>query len=250
MGIKLLVNTDVQCLHMDLATGNYTAHPSVDLKNYYTNIPIGRPLTLDDKNYIDKRWIDRLPKGSNSLANKIQEAIDSGNPVMFNIGSGRDKINGYIGIDRYDTTADINEDIFEVVLPDGSADEIMASHFIEHVPHHRGPELLKKWFDALKPSGKLIMELPDIEALCKAFVNAETDEEKYWLTVCIYGVAHGQEIPSEEVIKEGTQSPHRWGYYPKIMTDILTEIGYKDIQILPQQGSHIGKNFRVEATKF
>jgi hypothetical protein len=64
MGVKLLVNTDVQCLHIDLASGKYTAHPDVDLNNYYTNIPITTPLTLQDKKYIDQRWMDRLPKGS------------------------------------------------------------------------------------------------------------------------------------------------------------------------------------------
>jgi hypothetical protein len=61
-GYRLLVNTDVQCLHMDLASGKYTAHPSIKLENYLTNIPITVPLTWKDKAYIDKRWIDRLPK--------------------------------------------------------------------------------------------------------------------------------------------------------------------------------------------
>jgi hypothetical protein len=64
LGFKLLVNTDVQCVHMDLANGKYTAHPSIDLKNYFTNIPITTPLTMGDKKYIDNRWVDRLPKGS------------------------------------------------------------------------------------------------------------------------------------------------------------------------------------------
>lgn len=66
MGIPLLVNTDVQCLHMDLASGKYTAHPSVNLINYFTNIPVTEPLTLEDKQYIDSRWVDRLPKGTQS----------------------------------------------------------------------------------------------------------------------------------------------------------------------------------------
>jgi hypothetical protein len=65
LGFKLLVNTDVQCLHMDLASGKYTAHPSVDLKNYFTNIPITVPLVMEDKSYIDKRWVDRLPNQEN-----------------------------------------------------------------------------------------------------------------------------------------------------------------------------------------
>lgn len=64
LGIKLLVNTDVQCLHMDLASGKYTAHPSVDLRKYYTNVPITVPLVMEDKEYIDNRWLSRLPDGS------------------------------------------------------------------------------------------------------------------------------------------------------------------------------------------
>lgn len=60
-GHKLLVNTDVQCLHMDLASGKYTAHPSVKLENYFTNIPIAGELTMEDKQYIDHRWASRLP---------------------------------------------------------------------------------------------------------------------------------------------------------------------------------------------
>jgi hypothetical protein len=64
LNCKILVNTDVQALHVDLATGKYTAHPSVDLKKYFTNFPITSPLKWDDKQYIDERWINRLPKQS------------------------------------------------------------------------------------------------------------------------------------------------------------------------------------------
>jgi len=242
LGIKLLVNTDVQCLHMDLASGNYTAHPSVDIKKYYTNIPIGRPLTLDDKDYIDRRWIDRLPEGSNSGKNKLQAIIDSGEPLKLNIGSGRDKLEGYIGIDKYNKIADINEDIFDFKLPSGCVDEIFASHVIEHIPQHRAPELLSKWLDALKPDGKLIMEMPDLEGLCKAFTDAKTFEERFSLTLCIYGAFIDEEKPSEEALKNGVKSPHLFGYYPKALTDLLTELGYKNVQVLPPQGQHPGVN--------
>jgi hypothetical protein len=73
-GYRLLVNTDVQCLHMDLATGKYTAHPSVDLKHYMTNIPIADELTYDDKKFIDERWVNRLPEGTG--AKKQEESIN------------------------------------------------------------------------------------------------------------------------------------------------------------------------------
>lgn len=65
-GIRLLVNTDVQCLHMDLATGKYTAHPSVKLDQYYTNIKPTGVLTMDDKKFIDHRWNSRLPGAENN----------------------------------------------------------------------------------------------------------------------------------------------------------------------------------------
>lgn len=67
---KLLVNTDVQCLHIDLVTGRYTAHPSVQLNDYKTNIPITGLLDENDRDYLEKRWIDRLPKGEINLETK------------------------------------------------------------------------------------------------------------------------------------------------------------------------------------
>jgi hypothetical protein len=62
MGVKILVNTDVQCLHCDLESGKYTAWEGVNLADYFTNIKITTPLTMDDKRNIDTRWITRLPK--------------------------------------------------------------------------------------------------------------------------------------------------------------------------------------------
>jgi hypothetical protein len=59
-GHRVLCNTDVQCLHMDLATGKYTAHPSIKKSDYMTNIPIAEPLTMDDKDFIDKRYVRPL----------------------------------------------------------------------------------------------------------------------------------------------------------------------------------------------
>lgn len=63
-GIKCIVNTDVQCLHVDLESGKYTAHPDVNLDDYVTNFPMTGVLTIQDKRKIDQRWVDRLPKGT------------------------------------------------------------------------------------------------------------------------------------------------------------------------------------------
>lgn len=55
-GFKTLVNTDVQALHCDILTGQYTAHPSIDLNNYLTNIKMTTPFTVNDREFLEKRW--------------------------------------------------------------------------------------------------------------------------------------------------------------------------------------------------
>jgi len=248
-GTKLLVNTDVQCLHMDLATGMYTAHPSVDLKNYYTNIKPTRPLTLDDKEFIDRRWADRLPEGSGPSAGykaTIQKMIEDGQSIKFNMGCGRDRLEGYLGVDRHGDAADIKMDIMELNLPENCADEILASHIIEHIPQHRAPEVLNNWLKTLKPKGKLIMELPDLEALCKDYLEQE-DEEQHMTTIAIFGADVEEVTP--ETQKYGALSTHLWGYSPKTLTKLCQHVGFKNIKVLPPTGQHPGKNFRLEATK-
>lgn len=73
LGFKILVNTDVQALHMDLLSGKYTAHPSVDLTRYETQIPVTTPLTSEDRKYLEERWTRRLPNYEDKALNGISE---------------------------------------------------------------------------------------------------------------------------------------------------------------------------------
>jgi hypothetical protein len=245
-GTKLLVNTDVQCLHMDLASGMYTAHPSVDLKNYYTNIKPTRPLTLDDKEFIDRRWADRLPEGTGSYKSVIAKLLEEGQPIKFNMGCGRDRLPGYLGVDMHSDTADIKQDIMKLDLPEQCADEIFASHVIEHIPQHRASKVLEKWLATLKDGGMLVMETPDLAGLCKDYLEQDGADQQM-TAMCIYG-AHVDRI-TPETQEKGALSPHLWGYTPKSLADLCISVGFKDIKILPVEGQHPGKNFRLEAVK-
>lgn len=245
-GTRLLVNTDVQCLHMDLASGMYTAHPSVDLNKYYTNIKPTRPLTLDDKEFIDRRWADRLPEGTGGYKSVIEKLLEEGQPIKFNMGCGRDRLPGYLGVDMHSDTADIKQDIMKLDLPEACADEIFASHVIEHIPQHRAPMVLEKWLATLKDGGMLIMETPDLAGLCKDYLEQE-GAEQHMTAMCIYGACVDRITP--ETQEKGALSPHLWGYTPKSLADLCTAVGFKDIKILPVTGQHPGKNFRLEAVK-
>lgn len=244
-GTKLLVDTNVQCLHMDLASGMYTAHPSVDLTKFYTNIKPTRPLTLDDKDYIDRRWVDRLPDGT-SYKTLIESKINNKEPIRFNMGAGNDKLEGYISVDKNSKDADLKVDVLRMELPPNATEEILASHLIEHLPQHRAPEILEKWYRTLKPKGKLVLETPDFEGLCKDFLE-QKEEDKFMTMACIFGAA--VEENNEEAQEIGAKYPHLWGYTPKTLTELCKTVGFKNIKILPPTGKHPGKNFRLEAIK-
>ena len=95
-GVKVLVNTDVQCLHMDLATGKYTAHPSVNINNYFTNIKPTTPLTIEDKMFIDFRWTSRLPGGINNPTESINRWLP-GEDIPTLIGHMSNPIGAEVG---------------------------------------------------------------------------------------------------------------------------------------------------------
>ena len=59
-GIETIGVPSVQCLHMELATGKYEAHPDVCIDDYITNIPITERLTLKDRIRVSKDYIDRI----------------------------------------------------------------------------------------------------------------------------------------------------------------------------------------------
>jgi hypothetical protein len=61
-GIEIIGDTSVHCLHMELATGKYEAHPNVNLNDYHTNIPITGRLTMEDYNRVNKDYNDRICK--------------------------------------------------------------------------------------------------------------------------------------------------------------------------------------------
>lgn len=84
-----------------------------------------------------------------------------GKPVVLDIGCGRNKRPGAIGIDRVDLPGvDIVTDIEEGLkfLPDGFADEIYALNCLEHLENFEG--MMCEIVRVLKKGGKVIVEVP------------------------------------------------------------------------------------------
>lgn len=157
-------------------------------------------------------------------------------PIKLNLGCGNLVYPDYINIDLYAPEADVKMDIRKLEYPDNYADEITAYHVFEHLSPYEAKDILSEWMRVLKPNGKLIMELPDIEAMCAAFGSSNKDE-RYRLLNCIYGATQ-------------MEHPHLFGWYAEILQDHLELVGFIQINFdKPQLIHHWGINFRVEALK-
>jgi GT2 family glycosyltransferase len=179
--------------------------------------------------------------------NGLRNAIRYNKHIKLNLGSAGIEFPGYLSVDKNDQRASIIADIFDLDFPENSVEEILASHLFEHISPYKSLDLLQRWFKILKPGGKLIMEMPNIEEFCKMFVTADK-AARYQILTCIYGSVNTTDAGNKEEIT----SPHLWGWYPEIMYDHLAAAGFINIVFMPEQIPHPispQTNFRVEAKK-
>lgn len=83
--------------------------------------------------------------------------------LKLNIGAGSTVIDGYTPIDRK-----LGSEAYPLPYPDGSVDEIRASHILEHFTFADSQKALKEWCRVLKPGGRIRLAVPDLEAASKA----------------------------------------------------------------------------------
>jgi FkbM family methyltransferase len=164
--------------------------------------------------------------------------------IKLNLGSGGIAYPGYLSVDMHDYRAHIMMDITKLDFDDNSVSEILASHVFEHLNPYHSITILQEWLRVLKPGGKLIMEMPDLEQVCKMFVTASTGE-RYGLANVIYGSVNTTGVGGPDNIT----SPHLFGWWPDSIRDHLWNAGFRDIKVGAEQIPHPPPNFRVEAIK-
>lgn len=148
---------------------------------------------------------------------KKHSLIDnSENKIKLNIACGDKIFPGYINMDLYNPKANIKGDVRKLPFDDNYADEILASHIIEHFTFREGFVILEEWKRVLKPGGKLIIECPDFMALCKLFVNGD-EQERLLLYNGFYGAVEGEGML------------HKFGYTPTQMRWTLGQLGFTNI---------------------
>lgn len=161
--------------------------------------------------------------------------------VKLNLGCGTDKREGYVNIDsNVHCIPNRIMDVRDLDYKDNEVDEILARDILEHIPIAQCGPTLTKWFNILKPKGKIIIQVPNLRFLAEKIRDTK-DPEK--LIIWMKRIFGGQDHPGNF---------HNNGFTPEIFKYLLEKIGFKKIKIFSQRDlntPNYDSNMVVEAEK-
>jgi SAM-dependent methyltransferase len=101
------------------------------------------------------------------LADRLaRRDITPDGPVRLNIGGGETEIEGFINVDRR-----FGLEAYPLPYPDGVAEEVRASHILEHFPYAITQDVVNEWVRVLKPGGRLQIAVPDFAKCIEVYRN-------------------------------------------------------------------------------
>jgi hypothetical protein len=169
--------------------------------------------------------------------------------MKINLASGELYLSGYINIDNKshysNAPVDLIADVFELELPDEIVDEIIVSHFAMYImggpDNNETPnqmrQLLQRWFNWLKPGGRLIMETGNLKFIAKFILDCndpiDLQGSKGLKQLFGYGNTYG----------------HRWAWCPEILSPMFKQVGFIDINIQPGVFHSKERDFLIIGTK-
>lgn len=146
--------------------------------------------------------------------------------IKLNLGSGSRYKESYVNADLYAEKVDQRLDLREKLpYSDNEVNEIYASHLIEHFTRLEWKKIKKDWFRVLKPNGLLHILCPDLEQICKGFLEKKEirwcieSNEMSWIEM-IYG---GQE-------PYGKGEEHKNGFTMDKLKKDLEEEGFVNFE--------------------
>lgn len=88
--------------------------------------------------------------------------------IKLNLGGGTNPIPGYEVVDRI-----TGKEAYPLAYADNSADEIRASHILEHFSHRWTLRVIEDWVRVLRPGGLLKIAVPDFEWIVEKYHSDE-----------------------------------------------------------------------------
>lgn len=131
--------------------------------------------------------------------------------LKLNLGAGDAALEGYANLDRKH-----GDEVYPLGI-EGRAEEIRASHILEHFSHREIPAVLADWVKALRPGGVLKLAVPDLEWIARA-VLAGTDAP-------IQGYLMGGQVDADDF--------HKCAFDEEYLAESMRQAGLIDIERWP-----------------
>lgn len=163
--------------------------------------------------------------------------------MKLNVGAGNKRPDGYFNIDAVQhpkaSPLDLVAEAHAIPLPDACADEVMAIHLVEHIYPHDLHATLVEWHRLLKPGGRLVLEMPDIEKCCRNLIKG-TDE-----SLSLRGIYGDNPNGSH-------WDDHKTGWSFRTLAPVVANAGFRSIVEKQTEFHKKGRgirDFRLEAMK-
>lgn len=153
--------------------------------------------------------------------------------LKLDIGCGTQKRDeDYIGVDSH-TLADVKANMWELPFLEGSVDSIWSSHALEHVPSVKVAPTLREWFRVLRPSGRLVLQVPNFDYVAKYWL---TGPDRVWAEAMVFGhQAHEGEF-------------HKCAFTSAVLSADLMAAGF-DVKRIEMRWSHSQETLQAVAVK-
>lgn len=144
----------------------------------------------------------------------------------INLASGQRPFKeGWTNLDIRDQgyAVDILSDMRSLpMIPDNSVDVLVCQHGVEHLDMSEVGSTAREWHRVLKSGGKLVVCVPNIKELIKAWLDGRIDD--YIFNVNVYGAYQGH-----------LEDLHRWSYYYEYLVSQMSQEGVDWSQVKPFQ---------------
>lgn len=156
--------------------------------------------------------------------------------IKLHVGAGDKYFPGFINCDLHGEQ-DINCDVAKIPLDTDYADELHAYHVLEHISRRTSCEVLQEWFRVLKRGGKVVIEVPCLDKIAQNIVDGEKNQR-----LTLLGLFGDPRDPRPDMM-------HQWCYSKAELVEIMTGIGFKDVEVAEPVFHMPARDMRVTGVK-